>query len=669
MSTGWPAPPGAASAGRPGLEGAGRPCAAGAPGSSFDSPGMSSIKRATALLTAAGLAIGTGLWFAHSRAAADVAWAVATAAAILPLTWSVARDLWRRRAGVDLIALIAMAGALALGEYLAGSVVALMLAGGQALEAYADGRARRELTALVSRAPARVLRHEDGELVTRPVAAVAPGDLLLVKPGEVVPVDGLIAGGAAVLDESALTGESRPVERAEGEAVASGVVNAGPPFDLKATATSTNSTYAAIVRLVEAAQASRAPFVRLADRYALYFLPLTLALAGGAWLWSGNPVRALAVMVVATPCPLILAAPVAIVAGISRAAERGIIVKSGAALEALARVRTVLFDKTGTLTAGAPRVTEVRAIPPFEEDEVLTLAASLDQLSNHVFAAAVVGAARERGAALSRPAEVREFAGAGIEGVVEGRHVRLGRAAWTGVPKPLLPEGTSSATLSVDGRPAGALVLEDPVRPESAGAIAALRAAGVQRVAILTGDHPEIARRVAAAVGADEVLAEQTPEAKLEIARSRQGDGPVAVVGDGINDAPALAAADVGIALGARGASAASEAADVVLLVDQVDRVAEGLRIAVRARQIALQSVLAGMGLSGIAMVVAALGFVPPVAGALYQELIDVVVILNALRALGGGGVPRPQGRRWWPGQLRPAASGPKALTSTGGPA
>jgi heavy metal translocating P-type ATPase len=479
------------------------------------------------------------------------------------------------------------------------------------------------------------------------VEEVGRGDLLLVGPGEVVPVDGVAAAGV-VLDESALTGESRPVRRDAGSLVRSGAVNAGPPFDLRAVTTAEESTYAGIVRLVREAQASKAPFVRMADRYALVFLPLTLAVAAGAWLASGDPVRALAVLVVATPCPLILAAPVAIVAGISREARRGLVVKGGGALETLARARVVLLDKTGTLTAGAPRVSDVEVFDDRPAEELLRLAASLDQVSPHVFAPALVSAAAARGLSLSLPGEVEERAGAGIRGVVEGRRVALGRAAWAAqgarlpaaaeaVRRRTAVEGTSTVFVAVDGELAGALVMEDPVRGDAPRAIREMRRAGVRRVVVVTGDHPDVGALVGAAVGADAVLAERTPAGKVEaVGRERVG-GVTVMVGDGVNDAPALAAADVGVAMGARGATASSEAADVVMTVDRLDRLAEGMRIARRTRAIALQSVVAGMLLSLAAMGLAAAGFLPPVAGALLQEAIDVVVILNALRALSGG--------------------------------
>jgi heavy metal translocating P-type ATPase len=589
---------------------------------------------------------------------AEILWALTTAVVLVPLALTVAADLRRRELGVDLIALLAMGGSLALGEYLAGAVIALMLAGGQALESLAGARARRELSALVARAPREAHRYEDGRLTSPPLDEVRPGDLLLVKPGEVVPVDGLVQEETAVLDESALTGESKPVERPAGELARSGTVNGGGPFKMLAVATATESTYAGIVRLVKEAEASKAPFVRLADRYAVFFLPLTLVMAGLAWALSGDPVRALAVLVVATPCPLILAAPVAILSGVSRAARRGVIIKGGAALEALARARVLLLDKTGTITAGMPSVSDVETFGGEAALEVLRLAASLDQVSQHVLAAAVVRAAREHGLILSFPTGVTERPGQGIRGAVEGRQVALGKLSWVNpegalsagarrVRRRTALEGSSSVFVAIDGDVSGALILHDPVRTDGPRALRALRRAGIARVVLVTGDHLEVAEMVGAGIGADLVLAERSPEEKVEAVLAERSWGPTMMVGDGINDAPALAAADVGVAMGARGATASAEAADVVLTVDRLDRLGEALAIARRSRAIAVQSVAAGMSLSFVAMVAAAAGYLPPVAGALLQEAIDLAVIANALRALRGGGhKSQPEGER-----------------------
>jgi heavy metal translocating P-type ATPase len=604
-------------------------------------------KTAFLLLAVAGIVGGAAAWLTGAHRTADVAWAATAAAGLVPLAVSVVAALLRRETRADIIALLAIAGSLLLGEYLAGAVIAVMLASGSALEDYARGRSERDLSALLERAPKVVHRYEGDSITSPPLDAVHPGDLLLVKPGEVVPVDGIITSPGAVLDESALTGEPGPVDRESGDQVRSGVVNAGGAFDFRATTRAEESTYAGIVRLVREAQASKAPFVRLADRYALALLPVTLLLAGIGWLVSGDAVRALAVLVVATPCPLILAAPIAIVSGISRAARRGIIIKGGAALEALSHGRVLLFDKTGTITAGRPVVTEVEAPGFHDSDELIRLTASLDQMSVHVLGAAIVRAAREQGCSLTFPSDVVEEPGQGIRGRVDGYIVAVGRAEWVSPERPLpgwvrklrrrtALEGRGNVFVAVDGKLAGALILDDPIRPDSARTIRAVRRAGIDRIVMVTGDHADVAETVGAAVGVDEVLAQRTPADKVDAVRAEREHGPTVMVGDGINDAPALAAADVGVALGARGATASSEAADVVLVVDRLDRLAEGLQIATRARSIALQSVLFGMGLSVAAMVAAVAGFLTPVAGAFLQEAIDVAAILNALRALGG---------------------------------
>lgn len=377
-----------------------------------------------------GLLGGAAARMAGLPGTADALWGATTAFALAPSTASVWSGLRRGRPGVDVVAVLALGGCLAVGELLAGAVIALMVATGGVLESRAAARARRELRALLERAPRVVHRHEDGSLTSPPLSAVVPGDLLLVRPGEVVPVDGRVEGGCAVVDESALTGEALPVERVAGEAVRSGCLNAGGPFDLRATTSAATSSYAGIVRLVEQAEATAAPFVRLADRFALAFVPVTLALSGLAWALSGEALRAVAVLVVATPCPLILAAPVAIVSGLSRAARRGVVVKDGGALEALARVRVLCFDKTGTLTAGRPTVAEVVAPGGIEPDEILRLAASLDQVSPHLLASAIVRAARQQGLALSLPRDVQEVPGHGIRGHVAEREVALGKASW-----------------------------------------------------------------------------------------------------------------------------------------------------------------------------------------------------------------------------------------------
>jgi len=601
-----------------------------------------------------GVTAGAIVWVTGAHDGANVVWGVTTLVGAIPLVVDIARSLARREFGVDWIALLAIIGCLGLDQYLAGAVIVLMLSSGQTLESYADRRAHRELSDLLERAPQRVNRYEDGELRTRAIDEVALADRLFVKTGEVVPVDGLLEGDA-VLDESALTGESRPVERSRGDLVRSGAVNAGPGFDLHATSTAADSTYAGIVRLVEEAERQKAPSVRLADRYAMIFVPVTLVIAFTALAVTGDWLRWLSVLVVATPCPLILAVPIAVVGGISRAAKRGIIVKGGGALETLARGKTLLFDKTGTLTSGIPQVADVETFDSVDPGELLRLAASLDQVSVHVLATAIVHAARERGLELSFPDDVDERYGAGIAGTVGGRRVSLGTTEYvTGggslprrareIRRRTMLDGTSCVFVAVDGEVAGAVVIDDPIRPDTPRVIRALRRAGIARVVMVTGDHPDVAESVGAALGVDRILSERTPEEKVEAVIDEREHGVVVMVGDGLNDAPALAAADVGVAMGARGATASSEAADVVLVVDRLDRLVEAMSISRRSSRIATQSVLGGMGLAFAFMFGGALGWFGPVAGALIQEAIDVLSILNSLRAIGDGGRPGPAG-------------------------
>jgi heavy metal translocating P-type ATPase len=594
-----------------------------------------------------GIAAGGVLRLASNPTASNAVWAATVAVMLIPLTVSVVRALARGRLGVDLIALIAMAGALALGEYLAGAVIALMLAGGNALEAIASTRARRELTALLARAPAVAHRRSARGWEEVAVDALAVGDVVLVRRGEVVPADGAVESERALVDESTLTGEPLPAAYAHGETVHSGTANAGDAFELRATRRASDSAYAALVRLVEAAEQHRAPFVRLADRYAIVFLPVTLIAAAVAWIVGGDPVRALAVVVVATPCPLILAAPIAFVAGLSRAASTGVIVKGGGAIERLGAARTVLLDKTGTLTFGTPAVERVVALDGLRESELLRLTASLDQLSSHVLAEAIVRHAEAAGIALSRPTAVRETPGSGVEGDVDGRQVVVGSRGWLGehavdVRAAALPsshDGQSLVMVGVDGALAGALVMGDRLRGDAHELIRRLRGAGVRHVAMVTGDRREVAEAVGDDLALDRVYAEQTPEDKLDVVtriRATPELQPVVMVGDGINDAPALALADVGVAIAGSEATVSSEAADAVIVNGRVERVADAIAIGRRTNRIARQSVRFGIGLSVFGMGLAIAGLLVPVAGALFQEAIDVAVILNALRALRG---------------------------------
>ncbi len=607
--------------------------------------------RALPVIALAAILAGAALWLLDQDRWADIAWATGATAVLVPLVLATARSLLRADVGVDAVALVAIVWALALGEFLAAAIVALMMSGGAALEAWAAGRARRELRLLVERAPRIAHRYANGAVEEVKVDELQPGDVVSVRAGEIVPADGVVASADAVLDESALTGEALPVTIARHGHVRSGTANAGETFDLRVTRAAAESAYAAIVRLVRAAETDRPRFTRLADRYAAYFLPFSLAVAASAWLATGDAKRGLAVMVVATPCPLILAAPIAFVAGLSRAARAGVIVKGAGALERLGTTRTVLLDKTGTLTLGQPELERIVVVGRLEADEALRLAASLDQMSAHVLAESLVDGAAHRGIELSLPTGVSEEPGRGILGDVDGHRVAVGSSAWleandyAGVRDHARAQddggdaGHAKILVGVDGALAAVIVMGDRLRPGADTLARKLHEAGVAHVALVTGDRPEVAERVARDAGIEHVYSEQTPEEKLDVVRAvrgRPGLRNVVMVGDGINDAPALALADVGIAMAGKGATISSETADVVITVDHADRIALSILIGRRSLGIARQSVVYGLGLSVAAMIVAAFGYLPPVWGALFQEVIDVAVILNALRALNG---------------------------------
>ena len=534
-----------------------------------------------------------------------------------------------------------MSAALLFGETLAAAVVALMYSGGTFLESFAEGRARREMSDLLSRVPRTATRHHDGALDEVPLDDIKPGDLLLIRQGDVAPVDGTVASDRAMLDQSALTGESMPARLDRGQDVMSGSTNAGGTFDLQVTHRAKDSTYAGIVRLVEEAQRSKAPMSRLADRYSLLFLAVTVALATAAWWFTGDPIRAVAVLVVATPCPLILAVPVALVAGLSRAAHFGVLIKGAKPLEALARIQTLILDKTGTLTEGRPQIVSIEIHGDMSEEEILYFAAALDQASKHPIAQAIVAAAHARGIVLPVPEQVVETPGEGVAGSIGGRKVLVGGAdfvmAQVGSPaqdKLFQEAGSVLVAVAVDGKLMGHLVMADALRSGTSELLAGLRRLGYRAHSPGDGRSSCRGRRCdrgpRARCGPGRSYAR--PKGALVLAERK--NGKVMMVGDGVNDAPALAAADIGVAMGARGAAASAEAADVVLLVDRLDRLATGLDVAHRSRRIALESVFAGIGLSVAGMVAAALGYLTPVQGALLQELIDVAVILNALRAL-----------------------------------
>lgn len=582
-----------------------------------------------------------GILLAVTGAGGLVVWLFSGYALAIALWQSVGmvRQLLRREFGLDVLAVTAILATVLVGEYVAALLVALMLTGGEALEDYAERRAKRELDALLARAPQRARVRRDTGFVDVPVDEVVVDDIVLVRPSEVVPVDGVLVSPATTVDESSLTGESVPVEKLAGETLLSGSINGVEAVELRATAIASASQYQRIVALVAEASESRAPVVRLADRYAVPFTAFSLGLAAVAWLVSGDATRFAEVLVLATPCPLLIAAPVAFVGGMSRAARNGLIVKGGAVLERLARARTVAFDKTGTLTRGAPELVEIRPQPGIGVDELLAAVADAEEYSSHVLAASFIRAADDRGLARQGAESAREIATNGVEAVVGGRRIVVGKFAFVAehapdaVRTPIAP-GELAVYAAIDGRYAGAILASDVVRPEAHGTLARLRSLGIRRTLILTGDARETAEHVAAELGVTEVHAERLPADKVDTVRGIV-ERPVVMVGDGVNDAPVLAAADVGIAMGAKGATAASESADVVVLVDDVGRVADAVAIGRSTVRIALQSIWIGIVVSVALMLVASFGVIPATLGALLQELVDLVAILAALRAVG----------------------------------
>lgn len=541
--------------------------------------------------------------------------------------------------GVDILAIAAIVSTIAVGEQWASIIIVLMLTGGEALEDYAAGRAKHELKTLLDRAPQNAHKQTKKGIETIPLAKVAIGDKLLVKPGEIIPVDATLLSEVAELDESSLTGESLPVEYLAGATLLSGAINGSRAITIKAAKTSSDSQYQQIVKLVTAAMGVQAPFVRLADRYAVPFTGISFLLAGLAWALSGEPVRFAEVLVVATPCPLLLAAPIALVSGMSRAAKNGIIIKSGAILERLATIRAVAFDKTGTLTKGELIVKTIKPSQGFSAHDVLLYAASAEQQSVHVLTVSLLAECDRQNIDLSTPSNVHETVAQGVEATVRQAKVLVGKDSFLTskgitVPKAAAKSGETVAHVAIGGSYAGAVVFSDHLRPESKEVMEHLRTLGIKHTIMLTGDKEQTARRIAKSAGITDVYAECLPADKVRIVRNMK-KRPVLMVGDGVNDAPVLAAADVGMAMGARGSSAASETADVVVLVDDISKSSRAIYIAKHTIHIALESVWIGITISIVLMIIATFGIIPAIVGAFLQEVVDVIVILNALRAHG----------------------------------
>ncbi|MDB5170047.1 MAG: heavy metal translocating P-type ATPase [Candidatus Saccharibacteria bacterium] len=573
-----------------------------------------------------------------------VAWLLGTVAIIqvFPLLKDMFEDVRSGSYGIDILAATAVIFSVILGESWAAIVIVIMLTGGESLEAYAERRAHSELNALLKQAPTMAHVIRKNKIIDVKASDVHVGEKILIKPGEIVPVDAEIIEGTGHFDEANLTGESLPQSKHVGDQILSGSINQDGAITAKALHNSDDSQYQQIIKLVKSASTSKAPFVRLADRYSIPFTVAAYAIAGTVWVLTGDATRFLEVIVVATPCPLLLAAPIALVSGMARASKFGIIVKTGSALEKLAETRTMAFDKTGTLTKGDLSLAGITSFGSFKNDEVLSLAAGLEQNSNHVLAAAVTNAAQSKKIKVAKAKHVKEISGKGLTAHVQGKDVLVGNLGLledhgVELPKQFKPSSITQTAMyvAVDGALAGVLLLEDTIRDESQVTLQRLHELGIRNTILITGDNAASGRKVAKALGIKQMFAEALPGEKLQILEGIT-DRPVAFVGDGVNDAPSLTAADVGIAIGARGSTAASESADMVILPNDIGRVAIAVAIAQRTFRIATQSILVGIGLSLALMLVFATGKFTPLMGAVAQEVVDVVVIFNALRAHTG---------------------------------
>ena len=596
------------------------------------------------LLTLAFISSGAVMLIGDANpAAAEVAWWLGLLIVGTPLVIQTLREVASGRFAVDLVATLAILLALVLWQPLAGLVIVLMQSGGEALERYAERKATDAVRALEDAAPRIAHRISGGSVEDVEAGDIRVGDLLLIRPGELVPCDCIVITGRSHLDVAKLTGEPLPITAERGSRLMSGSLNQEGPLEVEALALASESQYARIVELVRSAQASKAPLQRLADHYGVWFTPLTLVVCAIAYTLSGDPVRILAILVVATPCPLLLAAPVAIIGGINSAAKRQIIIRNGTALENLGQVTTAVFDKTGTVTVGRPRVRRVIRTGTQTDSEILRLAGGLERGSSHLLARTLVEAAERDYSALPEATEVHEDSGRGVNGIVEGHAITIGAASYAIDRYPAVsaelktitdPGAGLRAYVVIDGQLSGIVEYADEVRPGIPELLRALRTLGVTRALLLSGDQYSNVRAVAREIGIREAAGDLLPEQKVNVIRDFVKAGThVAMIGDGTNDAPALSTATVGIALASQGGGITAEAADVVILVDDLSRVAEAIRISKRTMRIARQSIWFGLGLSAAAAGVAALGGIAPVQGALLQEVIDVAVILNALRA------------------------------------
>lgn len=584
--------------------------------------------------------VGFGLFLANINRASNIVLAVAVIIAVIPLLWDMLSTLRNGRYGIDILAATAMITSVTLGQYWTGIIIALMLTGGEALEDYAENKAKAELKSLLDNKPKTAHLIKNKEVVDVKLSTVRVGSVLSILPGEVVPVDCLILTGDTSIDESNITGESMPIDKDPGDSLLSGSVNIEGSITVKVIHEAKDSQYEQIINLVKSATSSESPFIRLTDKYSIPFTVISFMIAGGTWIVSGHAIRFLEVIVVATPCPLLLAAPIALISGMSRAAKHGIIIKNSNALEKLAQVKTIAFDKTGTLTNGRPVIESINTFNNYKKDEVLGYAGSLEANSNHVLAQAITNSVVSKKIKLASAKKVKELAGHGLSGSIKGKTIILGRLSLM-VDHNVNLEGFDLSKndgtvtyLAVNNRLAGVITFTDEIRSESKNLIKRLQEAGIKHFKIITGDGIGAAKKIGNKLGIVDINADCLPADKIRAIESAT-ERPIAFVGDGVNDAPVLTVSDVGIALGAKGSTAASESADIVIMLDDVSKVASAVEIAKRTFFIAKQSILVGIFISIVLMIIFSTGRFKPIYGALLQEVVDVIVIFNALRAHG----------------------------------
>lgn len=561
-------------------------------------------------------------------------WIVGVMGGILALNMFVGmiKTLKSGKYGVDILAITAIVATLAVGEYWASLMVLIMLTGGDSLEDYASRQAHKELQSLLDNSPQIAHRKLADKTEDITLDSVAINDILVVRPGEIVPVDGVIIEGSSSVDESSLTGEAKPVTKEVGQELMSGSINGDAALIYQVTKEASDSQYQRIIELVKSSEQDPANFVRLADRYAVPFTIAAYLIGGIAWYITKDPVRFAEVLVVASPCPLILAAPIALVAGMSRSSRNGIVVKTGTTIEKLSKVQSIAFDKTGTITQGRLQVEKITPLVDMEEKEFIRLAASAEQASAHILARSLTAYAKDEHLALYPVTDLKEITGSGISAVVENHTITVGKASLVGAQ--VGPSYTTTIYVAIDNKYAGFITFTDTMRPEAPATMTQLKTLGVNRLVMLTGDQSTIANQIAQEAGITEVHANCLPTDKIEVLKSIPNDQrPVMMVGDGINDAPALTIADIGIAMGAHGSSAASESADAVILKDDLSRVSAAVSIAQDTMNIAKQSVLLGIIICLILMIIASFGYIPALLGAIFQELVDTVAIISALRA------------------------------------